>query len=65
MYRYLDIGSAKPTPAQQARVRHHLLDVVNPDEPFDCARYRELALQAIADIEGFLARGALQQAMAS
>lgn len=51
VYRYLDIGSAKPTPAQQARVRHHLLDVVNPDEPFDCACYRELALQAIADIE--------------
>ncbi|MFI5395167.1 MAG: tRNA (adenosine(37)-N6)-dimethylallyltransferase MiaA [Candidatus Binatia bacterium] len=51
VYRYLDIGSAKPTPAQQARVRHHLLDVVNPDEPFDCARYRELAVQAIADIE--------------
>jgi tRNA dimethylallyltransferase len=51
VYRYLDIGSAKPTPAQQARVRHHLLDVVNPDEPFDCARYRELALPAIADIE--------------
>jgi tRNA dimethylallyltransferase len=51
VYRYLDIGSAKPTPAQQARVSHHLLDVVNPDEPFDCARYRELALPAIADIE--------------
>ena len=51
VYRHLDIGSAKPTPAQQALVRHHLLDVVNPDEPFDCARYRDLALQAIADIQ--------------
>lgn len=51
VYRYLDIGSAKPTPAQQAKVRHHLLDLVDPDESFDCARYRELALQAIADIE--------------
>ena len=50
VYRYLDIGSAKPTPAQRALVPHHVLDVVDPDEPFDCARYRELALQAIADI---------------
>jgi tRNA dimethylallyltransferase len=52
VYRYLDVGSAKPTPAQRALVPHHLLDVVDPDEPFDCARYRELALQAVADIEG-------------
>jgi tRNA dimethylallyltransferase len=51
VYRYLDIGSAKPSPAQRAAAAHHLLDVVDPDEPFDCARYRELALQAIADIE--------------
>jgi len=52
VYRHLDIGSAKPTPAQRVRVPHHLLDVVDPDEPFDCARYRELALQAIADVQG-------------
>src|SRR5438093_3432790 len=51
VYRYLDIGSAKPTPAQRAAVPHHLLDVVDPDEPFDCARYRELALVAIRDIQ--------------
>jgi tRNA dimethylallyltransferase len=51
VYRYLDIGSAKPTAAQRALVPHHLFDVVDPDEPFDCARYRELALPAIADIE--------------
>ncbi len=51
VYRYLDIGSAKPTPAQRAAVPHHLLDVVDPDEPFDCARYRALALQAITDIQ--------------
>lgn len=52
VYRYLDIGSAKPTAAQRALVRHHLLDIVDPDEPFDCARYRELALRIIADIQG-------------
>ncbi|MBM4255306.1 MAG: tRNA (adenosine(37)-N6)-dimethylallyltransferase MiaA [Deltaproteobacteria bacterium] len=49
-YRYLDIGTAKPTPAQQEAVPHHLIDVVNPDEQFDGARFRALALAAIADI---------------
>jgi tRNA dimethylallyltransferase len=51
VYRYLDVGSAKPTPAQRARVPHHLLDVVDPDQAFDCAQYRELALQIIGDIQ--------------
>jgi tRNA dimethylallyltransferase len=50
VYRGLDIGSAKPTVEQQRRVRHHLLDVVEPDEPFDCARFERLAEEAIADI---------------
>ena len=51
VYRYLDIGSAKPTAAQRAAVPHHLLDVVDPDESFDCARYRELALRTIAELQ--------------
>ena len=51
VYRGLDIGSAKPSGgASAARVPHHLFDVVDPDQPFDCARYRELARAAIADI---------------
>ncbi len=50
VYRYLDIGTAKPTPAQRAAVPHHLLDVVKPDEPFDSARFRTLALAAIEDV---------------
>jgi tRNA dimethylallyltransferase len=50
IYRRLDIGSAKPTPAQRAQVPHHLIDVAEPDEPFDCGRYRQLAMAAIADI---------------
>jgi tRNA dimethylallyltransferase len=50
VYRYLDIGTAKPTPAQQATMPHYLLDVVNPDEQFDGARFRTLALAAIQDI---------------
>ena len=50
VYRRLDIGSAKPTPAQRAAVPHHVLDVVDPDACFDCAQFRRLAVAAIADI---------------
>ena len=32
VYRHLDIGTAKPTPAQQARIPHHLIDIVDPDD---------------------------------
>ncbi|MGB5986788.1 MAG: tRNA (adenosine(37)-N6)-dimethylallyltransferase MiaA, partial [Desulfobacterales bacterium] len=56
IYRYMDIGTAKPTPAEQRQVRHHLIDVVDPDAPFDAGRFGELARQAIADIH---ARGKL------
>ncbi len=49
VYRYLDIGTAKPTTQQQGAVPHHLIDVVNPDEQFDSARFRTLALAAIHD----------------
>jgi tRNA dimethylallyltransferase len=52
VYRYLDIGTAKPTREERAVVPHHLLDVVNPDERFDTARFRTLALTAIQDILG-------------
>lgn len=47
VYRYMDIGTAKPTPEQRALVAHHLLDVANPDEPIDAARYAELARPVI------------------
>jgi tRNA dimethylallyltransferase len=47
VYRGLDIGSAKPTPEEQQRVRFHLIDVADPDEVFTAAKFRELALQAI------------------
>jgi tRNA dimethylallyltransferase len=39
VYRFMDIGTAKPTAQQRSRVRHHLLDVVNPDEPFNAALF--------------------------
>ncbi|GIV06979.1 MAG: tRNA dimethylallyltransferase [Fimbriimonadales bacterium] len=51
VYRGFDIGSAKPTPEEQRRVRFHLIDVAEPDEVFTAAQFRELALQAIAAIE--------------
>src|SRR5436309_2652681 len=50
IYRGLDVGTAKPTPVEQARVRHHCLDLIEPGEPFDAARFRRAADDAIADI---------------
>jgi tRNA dimethylallyltransferase len=50
VYRGMDVGTAKPTPAERARVRHHALDLVEPDEPFDAGRYRAAAFAAIADV---------------
>lgn len=43
IYRHMDIGTAKPTPLERARVPHHLLDIVDPDESFDAGRYLEFA----------------------
>lgn len=50
VYRGMDIGTAKPTEADQARVPHHLLDVVNPDVRFTAADFQHLARVAIQDI---------------
>lgn len=50
VWRELDIGTAKPSPADRAKVPHHLIDVASPDEHFDVARYIALAEQAIEDI---------------
>jgi tRNA dimethylallyltransferase len=50
VYRYLDIGTAKPTAAERAEVRHWLIDVADPDEEFSLGRYLDLARQALADI---------------
>ncbi|MFN8644807.1 MAG: isopentenyl transferase family protein, partial [Candidatus Binatia bacterium] len=51
IYRGLDIGSAKPSPAERAACPHHLFDVVDPDQAFDAARYGALARAAIAGIQ--------------
>lgn len=50
IYRGFDIGSAKPTPEERARARHHLVDTHDPLEPIDAAGWAKLAEHAIADI---------------
>ena len=52
VYRGMDVGTAKPTAAQRARVPHHLVDVAEPSEPFTVARYQRLAREAIQDARG-------------
>ena len=50
VYRYLDIGTAKPTREQRRRVKHHLIDVVDPDEEFNAAIFTEKARAIIAEL---------------
>jgi tRNA dimethylallyltransferase len=52
LYVGMDIGTAKPSTAERARVRHHLIDVRTPGEPLDVAQFRALAQQAIAEVAG-------------
>lgn len=52
VYRGLDVGTAKPTAAERARVPHHGVDVADPGEPFDAARFRALAAEAVAAAHG-------------
>ena len=53
VYRFMDIGTAKPSPGDQSRVRHHLIDIVDPDEQFNAARFAgkagEIIRRLIAD----------------
>src|SRR6185503_8334226 len=49
-YRGMDIGTAKPTPEEQARVPHHLIDIADPDEILSLAIFQQKAQDAIADI---------------
>ena len=54
IYKYMSIGSAKPTAEELARARHWLVDEIDPREDFSVARYRDMAKDAINDI---LSRG--------
>ena len=56
VYRGLDVGTAKPSSADRAAAAHHLLDVVDPDQTFTAAKFKQMALRAIASIA---ARGKL------
>ena len=56
VYRGMDIGTAKPAPEEQALVPHHLLDIVEPGQPFSVAEYKE---RAGAALEGILSQGRL------
>jgi tRNA dimethylallyltransferase len=51
VYRGLDIGTAKPSPADRARVPHHLIDICNLTESFDAAQFARLAHRAVAEIQ--------------
>jgi tRNA dimethylallyltransferase len=51
LYRYMDIGTAKPTREELSLVPHHLIDIVSPDQDFSLAQYQQLAYEAIADIQ--------------
>lgn len=50
VYKGMDIGTAKPSAEDQARVPHHLLDIVNPDQRFTAANFQRLARETIVDI---------------
>ena len=50
VYRFMDIGTAKPTTEERALARHHMLDVVNPDETYSAGHYASDASAAIASI---------------
>ncbi|MBI2357762.1 MAG: tRNA (adenosine(37)-N6)-dimethylallyltransferase MiaA [Deltaproteobacteria bacterium] len=50
IYRSMDIGTAKPPAAIRRRVTHHLIDIVDPDEDFNAARFREMALKSAEEI---------------
>src|ERR1700684_864627 len=51
VYRGLDIGTAKPSPAERARVPHHLLDVCDLTENFDAAQFIRLAPKSVQEIQ--------------
>lgn len=50
IYKYMDIGTAKPSAEERARVPHHGIDLIEPGEPFSAADFKSYALGVIADI---------------
>ncbi len=52
IYKYLSVGTAKPDKAEMEGIPHHLMDFLEPSQPFSVAEYVQLAKEAIADIHG-------------
>jgi tRNA dimethylallyltransferase len=50
IYRGMDVGTAKPTTAQRAAVRHHLVDIVDPADEYSVAQYVDAAAESVADV---------------
>lgn len=50
VYKYMDIGTAKIMPEEMDGIRHHLIDILDPTEPFHVHRFQELAKQAVEEI---------------
>jgi tRNA dimethylallyltransferase len=51
IYRYMDIGTAKPSKEEQAAAPHHLVDIIEPDDEFSLAEYQRFAYSSIQDIQ--------------
>ena len=51
IYRHMDIGTAKPTPEERAMVPHYMVDIADPDEPFDAKRYATLSLSIVTALQ--------------
>lgn len=51
IYKYLDIGTAKPTKEEQHTIPHHLIDIINPDENFTVYEYREKVIEKLKEIK--------------
>jgi len=50
VYKYLNIGTAKPTPSELKRVKHHLIDIVSPDQDFNAGMFRSAAASVIQEL---------------
>ena len=50
VYRYMDIGTAKPTAEERSAVPHHLIDVVDPDGDFSVALFQSMAMEAVGQV---------------
>jgi len=51
IFRHMDIGTAKPSPVELAKSRHHMIDIVNPDEHFDAALFSEIAHNKVLKLD--------------